>query len=161
MSPPPSCPCSVSPPSLFIVISTSHRSYSPSPSHLLAPSLRSITPCTSRPSHRDPTTRRVRWDGSLPLPPDAETCCRRGMTLLRENDVQGSIFWFSIGYGQEAEQILTSIAERVFRCIAIVFICQLHWILGDQLSVLNEQYIVKPGVFSSSERNNASVVNGM
>ena len=53
--------------------------------------------------HRDPTTRRVRWDGSLPLPPDAETCCRRGMTLLRENDVQGSIFWFSIGYGQEAD----------------------------------------------------------
>ena len=50
---------------------------------------------------------------------------------------------------------MTSIAERVFRCIAIVFICQLHWILGDQLYVLNEQYIVKPGVFSSSERNNA------
>ena len=31
----------------------------------------------------------------------------------------------------------------------------LHWILGDQLYVLNEQYIVKPGVFSSSKRNNA------
>jgi tetratricopeptide (TPR) repeat protein len=53
--------------------------------------------------HRDPTTMRVRWDGSLPLPPDAETCCRRGMSLLSENEIQGSIFWFSVGYGQEAD----------------------------------------------------------
>jgi tetratricopeptide (TPR) repeat protein len=53
--------------------------------------------------HRDPNIRRSRWNGSLPLPPDSETCCRRGMTLLQENNIQESIFWFSIGYGQEAD----------------------------------------------------------
>ena len=53
--------------------------------------------------HRSPHARRHKWDTSLPLPPDSETCCRRGLDLLGQNKVQDSIFWFAVGYGQEAD----------------------------------------------------------
>ena len=62
--------------------------------------------------HRDPKIRRSRWDGSLPLPPDSETCCRRGFSLLGENNVQDAILWFSVGYGQEADTYADGTQQR-------------------------------------------------
>ena len=62
--------------------------------------------------HRDPRIRRSRWDGSLPLPPDSETCCRRGFSLLGENNVQDAILWFSVGYGQEADTYSDGTQQR-------------------------------------------------
>ena len=53
--------------------------------------------------HRSPRARRYKWDTSFPLPPDSEVCCRRGLDLLQQNKVQDAIFWFSVGYGQEAD----------------------------------------------------------